>query len=138
MGIESIINNTYMWLFVASLFIVSFNIIGFLEKVKKKLKTYEDSLTVTICEKYLSKQINAEDTIKIYDFLVKRDEIVNQVKTNINSNLWAGIIFLISCIIGFALKQTDNNDTIAIILLGVSGFFLAWNFISLLYWYVKN
>jgi hypothetical protein len=123
---------------VAALFIVGFDVMTFLEKVKEKIEKHDNSINTSLNNDYKDKNVVVGDVIKIYDSLVKRDEKVNQIRTNINMNLWAGIVFLIACLIGAFFGGNSTVQGLSILIIFTAGFIFIFSFIFLIYYHVKN
>ena len=60
-SIELLINNGYAIVLVVSVFVVGFDIVYFLEKVKEKINNHRQNLLNSFQQKYGNNPIKAED-----------------------------------------------------------------------------
>lgn len=138
MGIEIFLSNGYLWLFVTSLFIVGFDVIYFLEKVRDKLSAIEDRIKDNLKQKYKDKSIKINDAILIHSKLSQNKSLFGNVNYYLQLNLWSGILFPIFSLIGLVSNLTNSNEGLAIILLFGSTIMFSITLIILIIYYINK
>jgi len=138
MGIETIISNQYLWLFVGSLFGVSFNVLIFLEKIRDKITHIEGNIVNKLKTKYKNNNLNVNDVILVYNNLSKDKSLFRNINYYLEVNLWSGISFPIGCLIGFFSEMIGFSDVLALIIIITSGLIFSISFIILIIYYIRN
>ena len=88
MEINQLLQNGYLQLLGISLFVVSFNVFLFLEKIKNKVFETEKIIKDDIINKFKKKTINADNVIFIHESLTKNRIDLESTKSSIDLSLW--------------------------------------------------